>query len=150
MQRKLLTYDKANALKWYYEDNIDEYVYGLPYDWEYWGKTVDVELVEAPAEKEMPVYNLHGYRIPEWLFYDANPGEVYVPPFDVAKQLEAEHEPDSDDPNSCIGIPASWEGWGMVNKWTHYDTFDNYYLIDDSWWMPHWLVNPITNIKEEK
>lgn len=150
MKRKLLTYSEAKAIRWHYEDEDNsDYVYGLPYDWEYWGKTIDVKLVKEPAEKEMPVYSFNNYWIPEWLFYIPVLNEVYIPPFNVAKQLEAKHEPESDDPASCIGIPATWKGWGMVNKWTHYDTFDNYYLIDDSWWVPYWLVNYVDEIKEE-
>lgn len=147
---KLLSYEDAKEKQWRYERPANpNLICGLPKDWKFWGKSIEVSLVKEPIEKEMPVYDYHHYRLPAWLF-ECTLDEVYVPTFDFAKKLEAEHEPGAnDDISSCVGIPSDWKGWGMVNKWTHYDTFDNYYLVDGSWWMPHWLVTPVGAIKEE-
>ena len=76
--------------------------------------------------------------------------EMFVPSFEIAKELERRYEPESSkDSSTCLGVPISWEGWNSYCKWTEYNSFDNCYLIEGSWWMPYWLLCPHKTINYE-
>lgn len=150
MLRKLLTYEEAKARQWRYEDKIEQdKVYGLPKDWYGWGQTIKVKLLKEPYIKNMPVYVFRSYYLPAWLF-EGETYKMFVPSFEVAKELEKRYEPESSkDSSTCLGVPISWEGWNSYRKWTEYDSFDNCYLIEGSWWMPYWLLCPHKTINFE-
>ena len=152
MVRKLLSYKEAKERQWHYEDLsevTEDEVWGLSEDWYGWNEAVNVTLVEIPIVKGMPVYQFRDYYLPAWLF-EGETYQVYVPPYNVAKELEKRYEPEaSKDVTTCLGIPASWKGWDGYHVWTNYDAFNSSYLIEGSWWMPYWLICPPKTIDYE-
>lgn len=141
MLQKLLIYEEARARQTQYQEQDEQdSVCGLPRDWWGWGKLVNVTLLEKPCIKNMPVYVCDGYRLPAWLF-EGEVHVIFVPWFEEAKELEEAYDPESSrDRDTCLGSPSDWKGWGSCHKWTEYDTFENQFLIEDSWWIPYWLV----------